>query len=143
MIWEELLLPRWREATDLARAFGAALQLDPRQIVVVDDAAEAIGRVAPETPLLLQRNAVEGDVRQHVAAFPRRPELVESDEWTVLRAICRHLDETCIVPDEGLGETYFVVRPDGAVDRVLLDETGHGEFRIVLPGALLQEAVPT
>lgn len=143
MIWEELLLPRWREATDLARAFGAALQLDPRQIVVVDDAAEAIGRVAPETPLLLQRNAVEGDVRQHVAAFPRRPELVERDEWTVLRTICRHLDETCFVPDEGLGETYFAVRPDGAVDRVLLDETGHGEFRIALPGALLQAAVPT
>jgi hypothetical protein len=60
MIWEELLLPRWRETTDLARAFGAALHLDPRQIVVVDDAAEAIGRVAPETPLLLQRNAVDG-----------------------------------------------------------------------------------
>jgi hypothetical protein len=68
---------------------------------------------------------------------------VESDEWTVLRAICRHLDETCIVPDEGLGETYFAVRPDGTVDRVLLDETGHGEFHIVLPGALLRAAVPT
>lgn len=142
MIWEELLLPRWRKATDLARAFGAALQIDPGEIVVVDDATEAIGRVAPATPLLLQRNALEGDVRQHVAAFPRRPELAEIDEWIVLRAICRQLNETCVVPDEGLGESYFAVRPDGAVDRVLLDEIGHGEFRVVPPGALLREAVP-
>lgn len=141
MIWEELLLPHPREATDLARAFGAALHLDPGQIVVVDDAAEVIGRVLPATPLLLQRNPVEGDLRQHVAAFPRRPELMDSDEWVVLRAICRHLNETCIVPDEGLGETYFAVQPNGAVDRVLLDETGHGEFRVVPPGALLREAV--
>ena len=131
MIWEDILLPHRVRAMDLARAFGAALRLDPATIVVVDDAVEALDRVTPGTPLLLQRDPVEGDLRQHVAAFPRLPELAASDEWSVLRAICERLQETCLVPDEEPGETYLAVRPDGAVDRVLLEEGDDGQLRIV------------
>ncbi len=142
MIWEELLLPHWREETELAQAFGAALHLDPEQIVVVDDVAAAVGRVTPATPLLLQHNPVEGDVRQLVAAFPRRSELEAGDEWAILRAICRHLHETCLVPDEGQGETYFAVEPDGAVQRVQLDEDDSGVFCIVSRLMPVKKSIP-
>ncbi len=122
MIWEDVLLPRWFEAPDLARAFGDALHLDPQQVMVVDEAADAVGRVTEMTPLLLQRTPVAGEFCLHVAAFPRQADLARIDEWAVLRTICSQLHAACLIPDDGFADsTWLEMQADGTIERVMLD----------------------
>jgi hypothetical protein len=130
MMWEELNLGRLANEAEIKRALATALGIMPDTIVVVEGLPKAFS--PPGARLLVERYVYPGQfpMRLSCNAF----DVPAVDALTVIRKVCAALQTMCLVGDNSPDPlSWLRVTPDGAVERVLVDEDAleRDELRIV------------
>ena len=140
MLWQDVLVAQRANDASIVAATAAAFGLPSADVAVVDDLEEMLTRVAPATRLLVQRTMTGGDFPMLLSIYVL-DRLIEQRLADLpvglahVQRLARMLGADLLISDATTpgDEEGLLVRPQGTVERVLLDAGGldRDVYRIV------------